>query len=187
MCDVAGELDDFEAALHFSQGVIEGLAVLCGQQPRNVYLPRRHQLPKGKHHVLALGERRVPPGLEGLRCHPDRTVDVAGRCQSHLGSLSAGGGVVDGPDPIRCPRGQGAIDPVVDRAHQGLSAAKALKLVDARMSEDRPRPSCPRRNQPETWNWICSHNVQMPIPSTRTARPCRRPVLSLIRRSVCLS
>ena len=85
--DVAGELDDLEPSLHLPEGVVNGLAMLGGEELGDVEPTGRHQLAEGKHDVLTLGQRREAPGLEGVARRPDGGVHIGCRCQWHLGGL----------------------------------------------------------------------------------------------------
>ena len=59
--DAAGELDDLQAALHLAARVVEGLAVLAGDDAGEVVAPRGQQLAVGEEDGGALRERGGAP------------------------------------------------------------------------------------------------------------------------------
>ena len=60
----ARELDDLEAALDLAARVVDGLAVLGGDDPGELVGVRGEQLAEPEQHVRALGERLRAPRLE---------------------------------------------------------------------------------------------------------------------------
>ena len=95
MRDAAGELDHFEPALDVALGVGEGLAVLGGEQPRQIVILALDQLQKFEHDAgAALRIGRGPARKRGLGIG-DRFFDLGFCRQRDLGLHLAGIGIKD--------------------------------------------------------------------------------------------
>ena len=93
MRDAAGELDHFEPALDVALGVGEGLAVLGGEQPREVVEFPLQQLEELEHHARApLRIGRGPGRLRRLGVG-DRVLDLGLLGEGDLGLHLAGIGI----------------------------------------------------------------------------------------------
>ena len=115
--DAAGELHHLEAALDVALGVDEGLAVLGGQQPREVVVFGLHQLQELEHHAgAALRIGRGPGRLRG-RGVGDRLFDLGLAGEGDLGLHLAGVRV----EHVALPAGRAldllAADEMADLAH----------------------------------------------------------------------
>ena len=102
MRDAAGELDHFEPALDVAFGVGEGLAVLGGEQPRQIVILALDQLQEFEHDAgAALRIGRGPAGEGGLGIG-DRFFDLGFCGQRDLGLHFAGIGI---KNVAKTPRG----------------------------------------------------------------------------------
>jgi hypothetical protein len=74
-----GKFHDLEAAGDFPESVVGNLAVLRGQDVRQLALASVEQLSKVEHDALTLGQRGVAPGGESGRRRSDRNGDITTR------------------------------------------------------------------------------------------------------------
>ena len=108
-------LDDLEPADHLALGVLDHLAVLGGDDPRQVVDVPLDQVAEREHHARAARERDVAPGLERGRGRLHGAVDVLALGEHHLRLDLAGRGVVDGRRTGRAAGRLGSPDAVLDR------------------------------------------------------------------------
>src|SRR5699024_5066506 len=90
--DATGILDDFLAAGDFSHGIVQHLAVLGGDDRRELALALVEQLAVVEQDVGAAGQRGVAPGREGGVRRGDDLGRGVGTGQCHAGGDLAGGG-----------------------------------------------------------------------------------------------
>ena len=112
--DAAGELDHLEAALHLSHRVREHLAVLVGEDARDLLAAIMDELADAEEDLRALRQRRRAPGGERRRSCAYGSVHLLDGRERDLLRLLAGGGVVDGAGAPGRPRYVRAADPVPD-------------------------------------------------------------------------
>ena len=112
--DAAGELDHLEAALHLPHRVREHLAVLVGEDARDLLAAVVDELADAEEDLRALRERRRAPGGEGRGGGRDGRVHLLDGGERDLLRLLAGGRVVDGAAAAGRPRHARAADPVAD-------------------------------------------------------------------------
>ena len=120
MRDAAGEFDHLEAALDVALGVDEGLAVLGGQQPRQVVVFGLHQLQELEHHPgaplrVGRGPGRLRRGGVG-----DGAFDLGFAGESDLGLDLAGVRVEHVAGPAGAAFDLFAADEVANVAHDVL-------------------------------------------------------------------
>ena len=119
--NAAGELDDFEAALHVALGVGEGLAVLGREKPGETVEFTLRQFEKLHEHACApLRIDGCPGRLRGLG-DGDRMLDLGtfgeGDARLHLTGI----GIKHVAETSRCPFHLGAADEMADLAHGSFS------------------------------------------------------------------
>ena len=117
MRNAAGELDDFQAALHVALGVGERLAVLGGQKPRQLVELLVRELEELHEHAraaLRIGRRPARLRRFGNR---DGVLDFGMLGQRDLGLHLAGIGIENVAEPSRSPLHLFAADEVADLAH----------------------------------------------------------------------
>ena len=126
--DPAGVLDHLEPALHLAERVGEHLAVLRGEDPRDLLAVRVHQLADAEDQLGALRERDRAPGREGLLRGRDRAVDLLDGREVDLAGLLAGGRVVDGAAAPGLALGRSPADPVIAwiRFTRGASSTSVI-------------------------------------------------------------
>ena len=83
--DAAGELDDLLAAGHLAERVGQHLAVLGGDDRRQLALAGVQQLAEREQDLGPLGQRGVPPPREGRRRGGHDRLDVVLAGEGHLG------------------------------------------------------------------------------------------------------
>jgi hypothetical protein len=117
--DAAGEFDDFDAALDIALGVLDGLAVLAGEQDGELVLVGVEQLNEaGEHAGALLRVRRAPGGLRGFGLR-DGVVDLGFAREAHLRLHFAGAGVVHVGEAAGRRLDPLAIDEVRDHGGEG--------------------------------------------------------------------
>ena len=84
MGDPAGELDDLLAAADLTQRVGDHLAVLGGQDLRQLTLALVEQLAELEQHLRALGQRRIPPPRKRRDSGINHRTRIGHTGQSHL-------------------------------------------------------------------------------------------------------
>src|SRR5207342_2479973 len=121
MRNPACELDDLLTAAYLPERVGKHLAVLGGDDRRQLLLARIQQLPEGEEDLGALGQGGVPPPRERGRSRSDHLVDVVFRSQCELCGHLAGGrvGHVGEPSAVAFEDLPGL--PVVERRCHGFS------------------------------------------------------------------
>ena len=117
MRNAAGELDDFEAALHVALGVGERLAVLGGQQPRQLVELLLRQFEELHHHARAALRVGRRPGRLCRFGNRDGVLDLGVLGERDLGLHLAGVGIENVAEPPRSPLHLFAADEVADLAH----------------------------------------------------------------------
>src|SRR5204863_5905348 len=95
-------------------GVSEHLAVLGGDDRREVVDARSKQLAAPEEDAGARRQRCGPPGGGGLGSAAHRVVDLVAAREVDLAGLLAGRGVVDGAGATGAAGGRGAVGPVGD-------------------------------------------------------------------------
>ena len=141
--DAARELDHLEAARDLAQRVGEDLAVLGGDQPRELVAVLVDELADAEEELRALRERDRAPGREGRLRGRDGAVDLLDRREVDLGCLLAGGRVEDAAAAARLPGHGPAVDPVADPLHVAWPAARgadATSVIESSLVRD-PRVS----------------------------------------------
>ena len=113
--DPAAELDHLEPARHLAHRVGEHLAVLGGEQPREVLAVRVEELADPEEQLGAPAERERAPGGERLLRGLDGEVDLLDGAKSTAPVLHARRRVVDRADSARAALVALAADPVIDR------------------------------------------------------------------------
>src|SRR5262249_14765727 len=120
--NAAGELDHLEAALDVALGVGEGLAVLGGEERRELVVLLLHQLEEPEHDPgAALRIGGGPGGLRGGRVG-DRLLDLALAGEGHLGLDLARVGVEHVASASRPALDLLAADEMADLAHPASPA-----------------------------------------------------------------
>jgi hypothetical protein len=133
LADAAGIFDDLAAADDLAARIVDDLAVLGGDDPRQLVLVLHQQLAEGEHHPHPLAQRGVLPGFERLRCRGDRSVHIGLSGKANRCLLFACRGVEDRGGLRRGQRSQAAVDPVLDSTHKrGSHGARPLSLDGAR-------------------------------------------------------
>ena len=132
--DPASELDDLHAAHDFAARVVERLAVLGGDDPRELVGVLVDQLAELEHHARAPGHGHVAPLRERRLGRLDGRVDVGGLGEQHLSLLAAGGRVVDGRGAARAAGRSGAAYAVrngfeLNGAHGVLTVSGVFRKV----------------------------------------------------------
>ena len=84
---------DVDAAAHFALRICEDLAVLGGDEVRELVLVLVEQVEKLEHHARPADRRRVGPGREGGLRGGHGSRDLRGVGQADLAGHGAGGGV----------------------------------------------------------------------------------------------
>ena len=112
--DAACELDHLEAALHLAHRVRQHLAVLVGEDARDVLAAVVDELADAEEDLGALRQRRRAPRGERRGSSSDGSVDLLDGGERDLLRLLAGGRVVDGARAPGRPRHARAADPVPD-------------------------------------------------------------------------
>jgi hypothetical protein len=136
--DAAGELHDLEATLHLAEGVGDDLAVLVGDDLREVLGPGVDQLAEGEEGLGPLAQRSLAPRLERLGGAGHGRVDVALGGEDDLGLLLPPRRVVDRRVAGGGTGGGASVDPVLDGAH-GLRFLRFLRRVVAGLAGQRKR------------------------------------------------
>ena len=108
------ELDHLEPARDLAARVGEHLAVLGGEDPRDLVAAVVDELANSEEELRAARERHRAPGREGRLGGRDGGADLLGRGEVDLGLLLAGRGVVDGAAAPRRAGDGPAADPVAD-------------------------------------------------------------------------
>ncbi|RMQ87151.1 hypothetical protein ALP97_200313 [Pseudomonas salomonii] len=111
--------DVLDAALQFTRGVLQGLAVLLADQLRDTRFVLLQQLLETKHHLGTLGWRRIAPGRERRLGRVDRLLNGFTAGQWHLVNHLAGGRVVH-VGTTAAVIDQLTVDQMLDKAHAGL-------------------------------------------------------------------
>ncbi len=93
MRDAAGELDHLDAALHRAHRIGQRLAVLLGDDARELLLVRLQELQEFLHDARAAQRRRVAPLGECRGCRFHRGIDDPGVGKGHAFRHLAGGGI----------------------------------------------------------------------------------------------
>ena len=112
--DPAAVLDHLEAAGDLAERVGEDLAVLCGEDPRDVLAVIVHELADLEEDRRLLRQRRRTPGGECGFGGLDREVDLLGAGEVDGAGLTTERGVVNRPASPRFPLDDAAADPVAD-------------------------------------------------------------------------
>ena len=112
--DAAGELDHLEAALHLPHRVREHLAVLVGEDARDLLAAIVDELADAEEDLRPLRERRGAPGGEGRGSGRNGRVHLLDGRERDLLRLLARGRVVDGPGAAGGARDARSADPVTD-------------------------------------------------------------------------
>jgi hypothetical protein len=117
--NAAGELHDLDAARHLALRVGEHLAVLGGDQVRELVAVPVEQFQELEHHARPTQRRRPRPGREGGSRSPDRPIHLGCRGQRHLAGDDARGRVGDGLRTTRCTGQRAALEVVADVGRRG--------------------------------------------------------------------
>ena len=141
--DPARELDDLEPARDLAERVRLDLAVLRGQEARDVLAMLVEQLAHAKQDLGAPPERRRPPRREGGLGDGDRLGDLLDGRKVDSAGLASGCGVVHGPVPVRLPCDRHSADPVVDRRDRGRSFGERVGH-DTKRNVGRPAGESPK-------------------------------------------
>ena len=118
--DAARELDDLEAALHRAGRVVEGLAVLFGDDPRDIPLAPLEEVAEPHQDPRPPQRGRVPPAGERGAGAAHRGVDVIGGRERHRAHGAAGRGIGDDALPGAGRVGAAAVHPQGHGADSGL-------------------------------------------------------------------
>lgn len=87
----AGELDDFLAPADLAERIGDDLAVLAGDDLRQLTLARVEQLAEVEQDLRALGQRGIAPGGECLGRSVDHRARIFDGGQRHLAGDGSGG------------------------------------------------------------------------------------------------
>ena len=119
-------LDHLEPALDLALRVREHLAVLVGEDGRDLAEPVVDELADPEHQLRAARERDLAPGRERRLRGGDRAADLLAGGEVDLARLGSERRVVDRPAPARLARNRAAVDPVTDPAHLRVGLAGSL-------------------------------------------------------------
>ena len=110
--DAAGELHDLQAAADLAERISQHLAVLRGDDRRELLLAGVQDLAEAEQHLRAAGQRGLPPLLPGGPGRGDGVVDVVGGREVDPAGHLAGGRVEDVAAARGDPAPGLAVDPV---------------------------------------------------------------------------
>ena len=127
--DAARELDDLQSALHLALRVREHLAVLVGDDLREVADAGVDQLAEREQHLHPLRQRRLAPRLERGRRGAHRRSDVGCARQQHFRLLCPGGRVPHRAGAGALARDRFAADPVRDGPQESVLPIKGRCVV----------------------------------------------------------
>jgi hypothetical protein len=114
-----GELHGLEAALNFTARIRLGLAVLAGDDLRQLVPGIVQQPAEAEHDLGALRERGVPPIVERVLRRQDGLVHLFDARERDPGALPPGGRIEDGTGAARAAVLPLAVDPVGDGLRHG--------------------------------------------------------------------
>ena len=117
--DPARVLDDLHAADDLALGVVEGLAVLGRDDPRQLVGVLRDQLAEAEHHARPARDGHAAPLDEGALGRLHGGIDVNRLGEQHVPLHLPRSGVVHGRGALRRTGGGRAGDLMVDRLEQG--------------------------------------------------------------------
>ncbi len=117
LSDPARELNYFESSGHFAGGVARNLAVLAGQNGRDLVDVSGEQFTQREQCSRALRQRRSTPGRKGRSSRGDRGVHFGVGGKVNFTGLHAGGRVEDLAVALRVTDPRLAVDPVGNSLH----------------------------------------------------------------------
>ena len=115
--DAASKLDVLQPPSHLAQRIAKNLAVLLGEQSRNLLAIRINQLAHMKHDLRPPRKIRSPPSRKGSKSSSDSQVNLGRRSQVHGRCLLARSRIKNHPRPPRSPLDHAAINPVRNAIH----------------------------------------------------------------------
>jgi hypothetical protein len=128
----AGELDVLQAAGDLAERVVEGLAVLGGQQPGDLLAAGVEQVAEAEHHLGPAAERCRPPARGRRAGGADRGTHLLRRGERDPGLLLAGRRVPHRRVATGGIRHLGPADQMPDRPHRRLSPSGSTQVLGQR-------------------------------------------------------
>ncbi len=126
VAETAGELDDLLAAGHLAQRVGVHLAVLGGDERRELVLAGVEQLAEGEHHLRTTRQGRRAPGRRGPGGGGDDPLGVVAPRQRHLAAHLSGRGVGHVRGALGGACEPGSVHPVLDHVGHGAPSSGSL-------------------------------------------------------------